>query len=68
MVKYFCDDCGAELNEYDNIANQLGTTNHVYCCKCIKKHTNLYNSVSWTSTTSKDKVEKYEALKQHIKD
>jgi len=42
MIKYFCDDCGAELGEHDNIASQLDMTGHVYCNKCREKRKDLY--------------------------
>lgn len=54
MVKYFCDDCGSELTEYDSIAHQLDMTGHVYCHGCIDKHKDLYKPVSWTSVPTKD--------------
>jgi DNA-directed RNA polymerase subunit RPC12/RpoP len=68
MVKYFCDDCGAELTEYDNIAHQLDMTGHVYCHECIEKHSDLYKPVSWTSVTTKDKIERWKSLKQHVRE
>jgi DNA-directed RNA polymerase subunit RPC12/RpoP len=37
-IKYICDDCGAELGEFDNIASQLDMTGHVYCSTCYPKH------------------------------
>jgi hypothetical protein len=45
MIKYFCDDCGAELSEHDNIAGQLDMTGHVYCSKCRKKRAYLFKPV-----------------------
>ena len=36
--KYCCDDCGKELGEYDNIANQLDMTGKAYCGICLPKH------------------------------
>jgi hypothetical protein len=38
MIKYCCDDCGAELTEFDNVAGQLDTTGSVYCHTCYPKH------------------------------
>jgi hypothetical protein len=48
MIKYCCDDCGAELGRGDNIVNQLDMTNHTYCHKCIRNHEDLYKSVVYS--------------------
>jgi hypothetical protein len=49
MVKYFCDDCGSELTEYDSIAHQLDMTGHVYCHGCIDKRADFDKPKYWTS-------------------
>ena len=36
--KYHCDDCGKELDEWDNVGNQLDMTGHAYCSDCYPKH------------------------------
>ena len=56
MIKYVCDDCGAELGEYDNIAGQLDMTNHTYCHKCLQEHADLYKSTSWPLPRYEKKV------------
>jgi hypothetical protein len=50
MIKYCCDDCGAELGRWDNIAGQLDMTNHTYCHKCIRNHKDLYKSVVYSKS------------------
>jgi len=36
--KYHCDDCGIELGEFDNVANQLDIKGKAYCGRCKEKH------------------------------
>jgi DNA-directed RNA polymerase subunit RPC12/RpoP len=67
-VKYFCDDCGEELGNWDNIAYQLDNTGHVYCHKCVNKHANVEKPYSWSSVDAKEKIERWKFLKQQVKE
>jgi len=35
--KYCCDQCGKQLGEYDDVANQLDMTGKAYCHECLSK-------------------------------
>jgi hypothetical protein len=66
MIKYICDDCQAELGEYDYIASQLDMTGHTYCRKCLPNHAN-HMPYSWHSMATEKKKAPYVIPRPEVK-